>query len=140
MLNRIKTTFLLLVLTQALHSIEEWIGRLWDVYPPAKFISGLISKEPRTGFLVLNVALFVFGLCSWHFSVRRNQLVTQGIFWFLIVMEIINGIGHTIWAVTELNYVPGVATAPVLFILAVSLAGQLLRYNRSLLPNVDDHG
>jgi hypothetical protein len=126
MLNRIKIAFLLLVLTQALHSVEEYIGRLWEVYPPAKFICSLISKNPETGFLILNIGFLIFGLCCWRFLIRRNHFYPHGFIWFWIVMEMINVTGHITWALSEWAYVPGVATAPILLILAVYLSRQLL--------------
>jgi hypothetical protein len=55
--NRAATTFGLLILAQAAHSIEEYAGRLWESFPPARFVSGLVSDDLRLGFLVLNVAL-----------------------------------------------------------------------------------
>lgn len=125
MFGRIKITFLLLVLTQGLHSIEEYAGRLWDVYPPATFLCGLVSKNLETGFLIINNGFFIFGLCCWHFAIHRNHLRAPGLIWFWVVMEIINAIGHTVWALSEGGYVPGFATAPVLLILAVYLSRQL---------------
>ena len=38
-----RITFWLLILAQAAHSIEEYVGRLYDVFPPARVVSGLIS-------------------------------------------------------------------------------------------------
>jgi hypothetical protein len=40
-----------------------------------------------------------------------------------------NSVGHLLWAAYEWDYVPGAATAPVLFILAVYLSLQLFRQN-----------
>ena len=135
MLSRIKISFLLLVLTQGLHSIEEYIGRLWEVYPPAKFMCSIVSKNHETGFLIINIGFFIFGLLCWLFTIRRNQLYAQGLIWFWIVMEIINVIGHVSWAISERAYVPGVATAPVLLVVAVYLLRQLVHANSKLLPN-----
>lgn len=130
MLNRIKITFLTLVLAQGLHSVEEYAGRLWEVYPPAIFLCSLVSKNPETGFLIINIGLFIFGLCCCLLSIGRNHLYAQGLIWFWVVMEIINAIGHTAWALSERHYVPGVATAPILFILSLYLSRQLYIYAR----------
>jgi hypothetical protein len=43
------------------------------------------------------------------------------------VLEIINGIGHPLWSLREGRYTPGLATAPILLLLAVYLAHQLRR-------------
>ena len=138
MLNRIKMTFLLLVLTQGLHSIEEYIGRLWEVYAPAKFLCSLVSKNPETGFLIINIGFFIFGLCCWFFTIRQNHLYTQGLIWFWIIMETINVTGHTVWALSERAYVPGIATVPFLLILVIYLALQLFNLNTRLLQNKNE--
>ncbi len=115
--DRARFTFLLLVLTQALHSVEEYVGRLWEVFQPAQFLSGLMSDDLETGFLIINISLFVFGMLCW---LQLNRLTSMFI-WFWIVIETINGIGHPIWAISEGTYVPGLATAPILLILAIKL-------------------
>jgi hypothetical protein len=127
--KRIQITFLLLVLVQGLHSIEEYFGKLWEVFAPAKFLSSLVSKDPERGFLIINIILFIFGIWCWLFPIRRNYLLASGLIWFWIIIEMINGIGHPIWALYERAYVPGVGTAPILLILAIYLSKQILYCN-----------
>src|SRR5687768_10413125 len=55
-MKRHQLAFGLLILTQAAHSIEEYFGRLWESFPPAYLVSGLVSQDRQLGFLVLNVA------------------------------------------------------------------------------------
>ncbi len=128
--KKIKIAFPVLVLVQALHSIEEYIGRLWEVYAPAKFITSLVSNDHEKGFVILNICLFTFGLVSWLVAVRNYSFAIVPI-WFLTVMEIINSIGHMVWAVLEKGYVPGVATAPTLFVIAFYLVKQLTKTNHT---------
>jgi hypothetical protein len=45
--------------------------------------------------------------------------------WFWIVIETINGVVHPLWSVLQGGYTPGVLTAPVLLVLAISLGRQL---------------
>jgi hypothetical protein len=116
--RKIKIAFLLLVLTQAVHSIEEYYGRLWEVYAPAKFITGLVSNENEKGFIIINIALFIAGILIWSAAVRNHSSAIVPV-WVLTILEIINSIGHSVWALMEREYVPGVATAPILFILAL---------------------
>jgi len=125
-MHKIKIAFLLLVLVQALHSIEEYFGKLWEVYAPAKFITGLVSSDHEKGFIIINIALFIVGLLILFALVRNYSFAVVPV-WILTVMEIINSVGHSIWAIMERDYVPGVATAPVLFILAVYLVRQLIK-------------
>lgn len=128
--QKIKIALLMLVLVQALHSIEEYYGKLWEVFAPAKFISGLVSSDHEKGFLIINILLFIAGLLIWLAAVRNYPFAVI-LIWFLTIMEIINSIGHSIWGVRERNYVPGVATAPLLLILAIYLAKQLIKINHT---------
>jgi hypothetical protein len=121
--------FLALILTQAAHSIEEYVFRLYDVFAPARFISGLFGGDLRTGFAIFNAALVLFGL--WCYAARvRTGHPSAGVFaWLWIVIELVNGVGHPAIALARGGYFPGTATAPLLLILAASLA---IRLSRSL--------
>src|SRR5688572_17050234 len=124
---RIRSTFLALVLAQVAHSIEEYVGRLWEDFPPAAFATGLISPDREFGFVVLNGALVAFGLWCVAVPVRRSWTSAQALMWFWVVLETINGIGHPAWSLAQHTYTPGVLTAPLLLVLALTLAGQLHR-------------
>ena len=113
----VRTTFILLVLAQGLHSIEEYVGRLWEVFLPAQFVSGLVSDNLEVGFLTLNIGLFVFGLICW---LLFNRFTTAFI-WFWIVLETVNGINHIFFALLRMAYFPGLITAPILLVLAIKL-------------------
>lgn len=47
--------FLLLIIVQAAHSIEEYFFGLYEVFPPAHFVSGLISTDLHVGFIALTM-------------------------------------------------------------------------------------
>ena len=127
MSNRSATTFGLLILAQAAHSIEEYIGRLWESFPPARLVAGLVSDDLRLGFLVANVALVTFGLWCYLWPVSRGWRSARAIALGWGVVELVNGIGHPLWAVRQGGYAPGVATAPALLVLAVMLLRQIRR-------------
>src|SRR5881397_2539472 len=61
-MTRSKTTFLALVAAQTAHSAEEYLGRLWDVFPPARFVTGLISEDRRTWIYRIQCRANLF----WH--------------------------------------------------------------------------
>jgi hypothetical protein len=124
-MTRLEINFLALVAVQAAHSIEEYLGQLWDVFPSARFITGLVSEDRRLGFILINVALLLFGLWCFFWPVRRRWPVGRMLIGVWIVMEVINGIGHPLWTIQKQAYTPGVATAPVLLVLALSLIWQL---------------
>jgi hypothetical protein len=109
------------------HSVEEYCGRLYDVFPPARYLSGLISSDRQLGFVIINVALAGFGLWCFFFPLRRRWPAALPLAWIWVGIELINGIGHPLWSLREGGYTPGLATAPLLLILALYLGRQLLR-------------
>ena len=125
MTNRSATTFGLLILAQAAHSIEEYAGRLWETFPPARFVAGLVSNDLRLGFLIGNVALVTFGVWCFLWPVSRRWRSARAFALGWGVVELINGVGHPLWSVRQGGYTPGVATALLLFPLAVALLVQL---------------
>ena len=127
MKSKTSKLFLLIVLVQGLHSMEEYIGRLWDNFPPATYLCGLISNDLEMGFLVINIGLFVVGISCWWFVVRSNKSFAITIVGFWIIIELMNGIIHPIWSLIQQRYTPGVLTAPLLFVLAILL----IKHSRS---------
>lgn len=120
--------FLILVLLQGLHSIEEYIGKLWEVFPTATTLTGLVSDNLETGFLIINIGLFIFGMLCWLFIVRKEHSFSKTVIWFWIVLEIINGVGHPVWSLYQRAYTPGLFTAPFLFITALYLIRRLYKF------------
>lgn len=127
--NRINHLFIILVFLQGLHSIEEYYGRLWDTFSPAVFLTGLVSANHETGYLIINIGLFIFGLLCWFFPVRKNYFYADVVIWFWIIIELINGIGHPLWAIYNEKYSPGLLTAPFLLIVAVFLFIRMINKN-----------
>ena len=124
-MTRFQATFGALVLTQAAHSIEEYIGRLWESFPPARFLTSLVAEDLQRGFLVINASLVGFGLWCWLWPVRRGWPTAMYFAWAWVAVELVNGVGHPLWSLRQGGYTPGVATAPILLVLAISLAWQL---------------
>jgi hypothetical protein len=118
-------SFAVLVAAQAAHSIEEYLGRLWESFPPASFLTGLVSADREVGFIVINSALVMFGLWCLIWPVRRNWQSATALAWFWVVLETVNGIGHIGWSLGRGAYTPGLLTAPVLFVSALYLASRL---------------
>jgi hypothetical protein len=113
------------VLGQAAHSIEEYAGRLWESFPPARLVSGLVSADLERGFVIANLALVTFGLACWLWPVRRGWPGAVPIAWGWVLLESVNTIGHPLWTLRQGGYTPGVATAPLLGVLAYRLARRL---------------
>jgi hypothetical protein len=117
-----KLAFLLLILAQGAHSIEEYFTKLYEVFPPVSFVSGLVSSNLALGFLVINVALVAFGLWCWAVPMRSGWPAAHGLVWFWTILELGNGIGHLALAISRGGYFPGVATAPLLLLFAAWMA------------------
>jgi hypothetical protein len=124
-MSRIDATFGALVLAQAAHSIEEYRGRLWESFPPVRFLTGLFSSDRELVFIILNVALVAFGVWCLLWPVRRRWPSAVGLMWGWAVIETINGVGHPLWSLRQGGYTPGVITAPILFVIALYLGAQL---------------
>ena len=131
-MSRLHLTFGALILVQAVHSVEEYVGHLWESFPPARFLTGLVSSNLERGFVLLNVVVLAFGVWCFLWPVRRGWPVASALCWLWAVGEIANGIAHLLWSVREGGYTPGLATAPVQFVVAVYLAYQL-RHARRLI-------
>jgi hypothetical protein len=122
---RITSTFGALVAVQAAHSIEEYVGRLWESFPPAAFVTGLVSTDREVGFLILNIAIVALGVWCLLWPVRGNWPSAHAILWTWVLIETINGVGHMVWSLVQGSYTPGVLTAPILLLVALYLAMQL---------------
>jgi hypothetical protein len=133
-MSRIEGVFGALVVAQTAHSIEEYFGRLWDSFPPARFLTGLISSDRELGFLVINVGLLAFGVWCLLWPIRRNWPSASVFAWLWVVVEIINGIGHPAWSLWRGRYTPGVLTAPILLVLSIYLGYQLRQVQRTVAP------
>ena len=120
--QKIKFLFVCLIFTQGLHSVEEYLGKLWEVFAPATFLCQLVSNDMETGFLIINISLFVFGLVSILLVLTRRCGKINTLIWFWIILEIGNGLGHFSWSLIEKEYTPGLWTAMVLFPVGVYLA------------------
>ena len=124
-MTRFQAAFGALVPAQAVHSVEEYVGRLWESFPPARFLTGLIGKTSSADSWSSRCRWWHSGSgafsdpCVWD---RRPPLP-----WVWVAMDVINGIGHSRWTLRQGGYTPGVATAPVLLALTVYLALQLSR-------------
>lgn len=125
MRTRVHRAFIGLIAVQAIHSIEEYRGRLYDVFPPARFMSGLISDDRQRGFVILNVALVTVGIWCALWPVRQDWPSARAVITFWACIEAVNGVGHPLWSAIRVGYTPGVASAPLLLALSSYLAWEL---------------
>lgn len=124
-MSRLEMAFSALVLAQTAHSVEEYVGRLWESFPPARFVSGLVSSDLELGFLIVNATIIALGVWCLLWPVRQRWPSAATLMWVWVAIESLNAIGHSGWAIAQGGYVPGVATAPLLLISATYLGREL---------------
>lgn len=127
----IRATFAVLVLAQAAHSTEEYLGRLWEALLPPRAVALIFSSNPQRGFLIANVAIVAFGVWCAAWPVRRRWRTARALMWGWTVVEIANGIGHPLASLLFQRYIAGVYTAPLLLAVALCLA-RLLRLEKGM--------
>ena len=125
-MSRLQTAFGLLIVLQAAHSVEEYFGRLWESFPPARFVVNLVSSNPERGFILANCVLIGFGLWCLLWPIRKRWAAATPLAWLWVGIETINGIGHPLWSIWQGGYTPGVVTAPMLLLAAGFLGVQLI--------------
>jgi hypothetical protein len=129
--KEIRSAFLALVIVQAAHFLEEYHFRLYEVFAPARLVSGLISTDLRTGFIIFNSAFLAFGFWCYAVPVSKGWAAAIPLIWVWIVVEVLNGAGHPLISILEHQYTPGTATAPVLLIIAIYLSIQVVASTRT---------
>ena len=124
--HRMHATFGALIAAQALHSIEEYSGRLYETFPARPLHVRSRLARPSVAGSSSSTS------CSWPsasgvISGRSGSrwAVAPVLAWGWAAIEAANGIGHLLWSLWQGAYQPGVATAPLLLVLALSLGYQL---------------
>ena len=119
-----KILFLGLAISQAVHSLEEFYFRLYDVFAPARFLSGVISDNLALGFAVINSLIVAYIFWTYFRRVRPAARSATAWIWAWSLLELGNGIGHIIFAADA--YFPGVLTAPLLLLFSLALVYRLV--------------
>jgi hypothetical protein len=129
--SRSASVFLLLVIAQSAHSVEEYAFRLYDVFPPARLLVSLFSDDPGTGFIIFNVLFDAFGFWCYLWPVRRGWPSAIPIMWVAAAIEATNGIVHPAFSIAVGGYTPGLITSLALLPLALTLARRIKKPNAS---------
>ena len=72
------------------------------------------------------MAIVAFGAWCYLARVRPDRASAPGWIWLWVVVSLGNGVVHSTVAFLRGGYFPGIATAPILFALAVFIATQLI--------------
>jgi hypothetical protein len=139
-LDRLTLRFWLLGLAQAAHSMEEMRARLYDFF----WVATGRLREVAPGFPQVRMSAQTFALLNMLFItvllgsvpfVRARRAPALALAAIAGGVEVLNGIGHTAAAVWFRGYVPGVATAPLLFVAGVLVILELMRPSRTPHPD-----
>ena len=125
----IRKLFITLILCQAVHSIEEYHNRLWEVLPPARYVSSLFSCDVEKGFILANALLVTFGIICFSLSFQKHPSAFRISLWFWVPLEMGNGFAHIVWSISQGTYRAGLITAPLLLITALFLLVKIVNEN-----------
>lgn len=116
-----KYIFLLLIVSQCAHSIEEVHYELWAVFAPAHLVGSLLSQDISLGFAIGNILVISIGiLCTLYLFLAKGTWSTHIIVLWAAI-ELMNFGVHIYMTIYLGAYFPGVYTAPLLLIFSVLL-------------------
>jgi uncharacterized protein with HXXEE motif len=125
-----RIAFALLILVQAAHSVEECVFRLFDVFAPARWVSGLVSADLAFGFGLANACIVLFGIWCYWARVRPSHPRARVYAWLWALVELGNGLSHIFFTLLRGEYFPGVGTAPLLLATSCYMTYKLLRVTK----------
>jgi hypothetical protein len=108
--NKIRAAFLVLIILQALHSVEEFIFKFHEVFPPMVSIYRNAPAIAQPAFVLANSLLVLVGfvcLFRWVWPARRGA---KAVAWVWAGAEALNVIAHCVWAISIRGYNPGLVT------------------------------
>ncbi len=124
--GRIRATFVVLIVLQALHSSEEFIFKLYEVFPPMALLYREAPHLAKPAFIIFNVLLLMAGLICLLRWVWPAKPGARTVAWVWVGGEAFNAGAHSVWAVLIRGYNPGLVTG-LMFVPVVIYLGYLLR-------------
>lgn len=88
--RRSRIVFLVLIIVEAAHSIEEYFADIFEVLAPARFVSGLFSSDLGAGFAIFNVLLVAVGVWCFFGPVLHRIRWARTMAWIRVVLEPFN--------------------------------------------------
>ena len=120
------STFLFMIVVQALHAIEEFLFEFWDVFPPMHAVYGGTPGLGERVFIAFHSLLIGIGLWSYRRWVRGGGAGARTVVRWGILVQSFTLLLHAAWFLTAPRYQPGLATTP-LFVPAIALATAALK-------------
>ncbi len=111
----LRSVFLIMIVVQAVHALEEFVFHFWDVFPPMRAVYGGTPGLGETVFIAFHTVLIGLGVWSYRRWVRSNQPNARRVVVWGIVVQSFTVLLHAAWFLTEFRYQPGLATTPLFF-------------------------
>ena len=102
-----------MILLQAIHSVEEYIFKLYEVFPPMQAAYRNTPELSQAAFITFNLLLLLFGLFCFFYWVQPARKGARVVVWVWIVIQTATFAAHLVWAILIGGYNPGLATAPL---------------------------
>ncbi len=115
------STFLVMIVVQAVHAIEEFLFDFWNVFPPMRAVYGGVPRLGERVFIAFHALLIGIGLWSYRRWVRGGGASARTVMRWGILVQSFTVLLHAAWFLAGLRYQPGLATTP-LFVPAIALA------------------
>ena len=125
--SRISTAFLLLIILQAIHSVEEFIFGFYEKFPPMRALYREAPHLAKPAFAIANALLILVGLICYYYWVRPARERARSVVWVWIILESVNVIAHFVWAILIRGYNPGLATVVLFALVLIYLIGLMRR-------------
>src|SRR5260370_25375567 len=97
--GNIPAVFLLLIILQAIHAAEEFIFRIYERFPPMRFLYQNAPYLAKPAFAIFNTVLVLVGMGCFYYWVQPARKGVRVVVWVLIIIESLNLVAHLVWAV-----------------------------------------
>jgi Protein of unknown function with HXXEE motif len=135
--KQIKTAFLAMIVLQTVHSIEEFLFKIYEVSPQMRLAFQHAPDLAKPAFIASNLLLNLFGFICFFYWVRPAKPAARRVVWIWVGIQFVTVAGHFIWAMKVSGYHPGLVTVPLfvpLIIYAVYLLRRDLRRTNQVKP------
>ncbi|MFN2415611.1 MAG: HXXEE domain-containing protein [Pyrinomonadaceae bacterium] len=103
--------FLVLILLQVLHSVEEFTFKFYEVFPPMALLYRGAPRLAGPAFIISNSLLITVGLVCFFHWVAPGRPGARVVIWLWVGAEVLNAMAHSVWAIMVGGYNPGLVTS-----------------------------
>src|SRR5260370_27784647 len=97
--GNIPAVFLLLIILQAIHAAEEFIFRIFERFPPMRFLYQNAPYLAKPAFAIFNTVLVLVGMGCFYYWVQPARNGVRVVVWLLVIIQPLNVVSHLVWVV-----------------------------------------